>query len=254
MDTDRSLALLDSDVDRLVEVAAPALDAAVPSCEPWRVRDLLEHVALVYLHKVECMRRQAPPEPWPPDVDTDDPVGLVRDGYRALRRELTTRGPAAPSPTWYPPDQTVGFWYRRMAHETAIHRIDAELATGAVTPVDAELAVDGVDEVLVLMLAGDWSDEPVEEGDGARVVVTVDGRAWHLQLGRTKVTCAALASGADPAAEVESLAAEADLVLGGDPGALYRWVWGRGDLDPSDAVGDASLVPILRRRLAIATQ
>ena len=36
-------------------------------------------------------------------------------------------------------------------------RTDAELAIGAPTPVEADLAVGGVDEILVTMLAGDWS-------------------------------------------------------------------------------------------------
>jgi hypothetical protein len=34
------------------------------------------------------------------------------------------RKPEDPAGSWYTPDQTVGFWIRRMAHETVIHRID----------------------------------------------------------------------------------------------------------------------------------
>ena len=37
---------------------------------------------------------------------------------------------------------------RRMAHETAIHRADAESTAGPITPLDPGLAADGVDEVL----------------------------------------------------------------------------------------------------------
>ena len=54
-----------------------------------------------------------------------------------------------------------------MAHETSIHRRDVESAVGATTPVAADLAVDGIDEVLALMLAGDWSDEVVPEASGS---------------------------------------------------------------------------------------
>ena len=42
--------------------------------------------------------------------------------------------PAAPSWTWWPDDQTAGFWLRRMAQETAVHRVDVELPLGATTP------------------------------------------------------------------------------------------------------------------------
>jgi hypothetical protein len=42
-----------------------------------------------------------------------------------------------------------------MAHETAVHRWDAELAVGDTTPIDPELAADGVDEWLTVHLDTD---------------------------------------------------------------------------------------------------
>ncbi len=62
--------------------------------------------------------------------------------------ELDTRSVDDPAHTWWPPDQTAGFWLRRIAHETAIHRRDMESAAREPTPVDDELAVDGIDEAL----------------------------------------------------------------------------------------------------------
>ena len=41
-------------------------------------------------------------------------------------------------------DKTVGYIRRRQAHEALIHRLDAELTAGAVTPLDPDLAADGV--------------------------------------------------------------------------------------------------------------
>ena len=62
-------------------------------------------------------------------------IELIDDAYRQLAQEFAARDPADPSGTWYGPDQTVGFWIRRMAQETVIHRIDAELgAREQVTP------------------------------------------------------------------------------------------------------------------------
>ena len=46
-------------------------------------------------------------------------------------------------------DQTAGFWLRKMVHDGVIHRFDAELAVGLNSPVAADLAADGVTDLLV---------------------------------------------------------------------------------------------------------
>ena len=69
-----------------------------------------------------------------------------------------------------------------MAQETVIHRIDAELALGStVAPVPADLAVDGIDEVLVVFLAyasalwcEDFGDD-LAEADERPVLVSTGG-------------------------------------------------------------------------------
>ena len=130
MERDAFLAYLDADFRRLRAVAAdPA--APVPSCPEWTVDDLRRHVAMVYLHKVECMRRGGDPDTWPPDLDGEETAALLDRSYadagRRVRRAVRQRPARA---RWYGPDQTVGFWVRRMAQETVIHRVDAELAAG----------------------------------------------------------------------------------------------------------------------------
>jgi uncharacterized protein (TIGR03083 family) len=246
VEAERYLTLLEADSSRLLEAASKGLAAPVPSCPPWTVEDVLTHLARVYLHKVECMRQQRSPEPWPPDLSHREPIGLVRDSLGTLVGELRSRGPSAPSYTWYPPDQTVGFWYRRMAQETVIHRVDVELAHDCVTPVDPELAVDGVDEVLTIMLAGDWSDEPVDEAAGRSVVLTTGGRSWRVGLDRTQVEVVARPAGA--------AAPSADATVEGDPHDVLLWTWGRAPVERLAVTGDHGAVQALRRRLALATQ
>src|SRR5262249_19609333 len=139
---------------RLRQVAARDLTAQVPNCPEWTVDDLVRHVAMVYLHKIECMRQMRNPQPWPPDTSGEPALDLLDRCYTELRAEFDARGPEAPAHPWYLPEQRVGFWYGRMAHETVIHRVDAEQALGEpLAPIPDDLAVDGIDEVLVRFLS-----------------------------------------------------------------------------------------------------
>ena len=96
-----------------------------------------------------------------------------------LPEESTTRNPAAPGGTWYKPDPTVGFWFRRMAQETVIHRIDAELGAGAsIAPAPDDLAVDGIDELLKVFIAYAFSEWPE---DFTEVLKNSPGRAFLIR-------------------------------------------------------------------------
>ena len=205
------------------------------------MRDLVAHVAEVYEHKIACTALGQSPDPWPPEWPADrDPLEWLGDAHQRLLAMFAASGPTTPSATWWPPDQTVGFWARRMAQETAVHRVDGELAIRAPTPVDAELAVDGVDEILVIMLAGDWSDEPDDAATGQRVAISTGGRRWHVMLERESVTV-----GED---------GEADATLEGDPSDVLLWLWGRAPDERVTRSGDGDAIRLLRSRLVLATQ
>ena len=170
MTPDRYLELIEQDGRRLAEAAAAGdLDAAIPTCPGWDVRACVTHTASVYRHKVACIRlqrRQATPTVSSRTRLRGRARGLVHASLDALLAELRERGPEAPAYTWWPADQTVGFWFRRMAQETAVHRLDVEDGRGTPTPIDPELAVDGIDEVLELFLADDWASLDPKEWDG----------------------------------------------------------------------------------------
>lgn len=225
-------------------VAAAAPDAAVPSCPAWTVADLTEHVAEVFAHKVACIRTGAEPEPWPPAGG----VGPLDRAWAELIEELTTRPPEHHAYTWFTPDQTVGFWIRRMAHETAIHRIDAELAAGvAPGPVDPELAVDGIDEVLRVFVefsCDGWPEyfaELLAGADHRPVLIDAGSRAWRVTAGRERIAIA----DADPGEA-------ADARVTGDPGLVYRWLWGRGG--DVELLGDTALAAQLTTVMVPALQ
>jgi uncharacterized protein (TIGR03083 family) len=228
---------------RLAAVADGRLSADVPSCPGWSVRDLVSHVAEVYEHKMACTLLGVAPDPWPPEWPSDrDPIDWLTDAHERLLEMFARSEPATLSATWWPPDQTVGFWARRMAHETAVHRVDAELAAQAITPIEAELALDGVDEILRLMLAGDWSEAPEEGATGQRVTVAAGSRAWTVTLGRESIEVVAV----DPGT--------AEARLTGEPSDLDLWLWGRVPDDRLERSGDDAVIRSLRSRLALATQ
>ena len=241
MDRQRYLALIRSD-GSLLRAAARDLDAAVPTCPGWTVRDAVAHTAQVYEHKMACIAAGGTrPDPWPPSWPADrDPVEWYADAHGRLLETLSTVDPAAPSWTWWPPDQTAGFWVRRMAQETAVHRADVESASGPVTPVDADLAVDGVDEVLVRMLGGDWSDEPHPELTGT-VAVATGGRSWRVAMAPERV-------------DVAEATGDADATVGGEPSDVLLWLWGRAGDESVTFDGDFDTARRFRERLALATQ
>lgn len=237
---------LDADFARLRELAPDALADPVPECEGWSGEDVVRHLAQVYLHKAESIRTGTMPgSGWPPAWLAAWPALEGLDECHArLQAEFDSHDPSDAAATWFPEDQTVGFWIRRMAHETAVHRHDVESAAGQVTGVDALLAVDGIDEVLALMLAGDWSTEAVAEASGATVAIESAGHRWVVTLNPAEVLLrrsTAGAAGENPMA----------LVLG-EPGAVFLWLWGRSPLPGASSNAEAAAE--LRARLALATQ
>jgi uncharacterized protein (TIGR03083 family) len=239
------LTRLKSDAARLAEIGGHDLDAPVPPCPGWTVRDVVVHTGEVYSHKVACMRLPEGPQhvdDWNHGpADGEDIFDWFRERHDELVTELTSRGPAAPSYTWYDPDQSVGFWFRRMAHETAVHRADVESAFSAVTAVEGDLAVDGVDEVLDLFLAYQAEDVGPDGPGRGTVAVRTGEHIWRVTLSADDVVLSR-----EPGA--------AQAVVSGEPSELLLWLWGR---RPDTAVileGDSDLLAGFRARLKVVTQ
>jgi len=249
---DRYLELVESDTTRMSALARRDLEADVPTCPGWAVRDLVLHTAQVFQHKVACTRlgvMPKEPEEWPPPPPRGDPVDHLDACLAELLEVLREHGPDAPSATWWPDDQSVGFWYRRMAHEAAVHRVDAEAAFGEITPIAPDLAVDGVDELLQLFLGGDWSDQATDDWRGVdpnagagRVTEVIAGEhSWRVTLEPDRV-------------DVVEGPGEAAATIGGDPSDVMLWLWRRGADELVEVAGDTDAVTALHDRLLLATQ
>jgi len=232
---------------RLLRAAIAAADPqdAVPSCPDWTATRLAQHVAQTYLHKVECIRNGAFPEDWPPSDLNPDPVGLLDESFAALTAVFDEHRPTDPAATWHRPDQTVGFWIRRMCLETVVHRVDAEQVAGLeLAPIPADIALDGVDEFLELFigyLSEDWPEH------------FADSRSWSVEARPAGVSVrpALAVAGigtvqpAVPPVAVPSVAGptgEGATLVEGEPDELLLWLWGRTGDRSVHREGDAALL------------
>nr|WP_242384297.1 maleylpyruvate isomerase N-terminal domain-containing protein [Thermobispora bispora] len=152
MDIAGYLGELDRSGRRLAEAAKEAgLGAPVPTCPGWLIRDLLRHTGGVHRWATAFVSTGRA-EPYGPDerrgfftAPPDD--GLLDwylESHAELVRTLKDADPDLECWAFLPAPSPLAFWARRQAHETAIHRVDAELAAGhAITPFDPAFAADG---------------------------------------------------------------------------------------------------------------
>ncbi|NUT53714.1 MAG: maleylpyruvate isomerase family protein, partial [Saccharothrix sp.] len=163
-------------------------DAPVPTCPGWSVRDLVDHVGLTHSWALRALHT-------PPDGDRPRPEerpadwDALLDWWDKRFAELadTLAGTLSNTPAWsFIGPKTYAFWSRRQAHETAIHRLDAEHARhGATVPsllYDVEFAADGVDEFLTWMLARSAQREPIALSGRLLFHAADAGRAWEVRF------------------------------------------------------------------------
>lgn len=237
------LAQLASDGAAL-RAAAVDLDKPVPTCPGWTVRDAVEHTAVVYAHKSTVIEGglSAPPSDWPPEFAYDDVRDFYDEQLHRVIEALRTRDPATSVWTWYEPEQTVGFWVRRMMQETVVHRADVESASGPPARIDDEVAVDGIDEFIERMLCDDTEAYAEAPGIGQRVVIAAGPSVWTVTLG------------GDAATFVRADTPDADARLEGEPGAVLLALWNRLPYDAINTSGDAAALVAIRAAAVATTQ
>ncbi|HZD79264.1 MAG TPA: maleylpyruvate isomerase N-terminal domain-containing protein [Actinomycetota bacterium] len=187
--------------------AQMGLDLPVPSCPGWSVAELTWHLGRVHRHWEERVRLRLQEQAGLTEVERPPHRELVpwfRDGLERLSQALRGADPGERIWTWAR-QQDVGFVRRRMAQETVVHRVDAQLAAGSFEPIEPVLAADGVDEFLDVMLGED--EERLREGtetihlhatdiEAEWLVEVADGRLTNRhEHGRGEAAARASASG-----------------------------------------------------------
>ncbi len=239
--------------ERLAGAAERAgLDTPVPTCAPWLVKDLLRHTG--YIHRWAARHITERPGQildGPPEAEIlrggAEDAGLLawfRAGHGALTETLATADPAVECATFMAAPSPLAFWARRQAHETAIHRADAESAAGVTPGYQAGFAADGIDE-LIMGFGRRRKYQPGSTADGARLrVLAADtGDAWSIEAHEGRLqprrtdnpnsgpddpegagcTVSGPASGVYLFLWNRADAAQADVTVAGDPALLASW-------------------------------
>lgn len=233
-----------SDFDLFVAAAHKDRAAHVPTCPEWDVAGLCDHLARVYQGRTHAIVHASflDRDQFETRSDEVDPITWVQRWYVDLDRALRGRADDATTVTFMPGVTAVRFWRRRMALETIVHRTDAELAVGQVSPMDDALSADGVDELL-------WFNSVMDDGESdgnaatSAVELTDGARSWRVALSETSID---VGSSASPDATVRGSAPALLLALSGrDLEGIGARRFG---VEPLAIEGDASAYERLRTR------
>ncbi|HKC27338.1 MAG TPA: maleylpyruvate isomerase family mycothiol-dependent enzyme [Jatrophihabitans sp.] len=206
-------------------------DAQVPAME-WTVRELVTHVGGVHRWAADIVTSArdagdtAAGEAVGSGPGDDELAEWFENGHAALVETLRSAPDDLTCFTFLPAESPRQFWARRQAHETAIHRVDAQGAAGMdITPASPAFAQDGIGEIL--------NGFARRRANAIAVAATLgldaaDGPSWLVRFGGERIE----------SEQTEDLVGT-DVTLRGLSSDLYYWLWNR----PSAAVidGDGSV-------------
>lgn len=237
------ITIVGQEVRLLTEAAGQSgLDIKIPTCPGWDMRELLRHLSEIHLwaaahvaqpHDQPSIDDVAELTAFWPDLavfwpDDSNLINWYLDTNTNLINALESAPPNVESFTFLPAPSPLAMGARRKAHETAIHRFDAENAADITTEFDPTFAADGIDELLAAF-APRADDFPIESTKTMVVHATDTNNSWHVTLVPNGITT----SRED---------GPADVTLTGDAHNLYLAVWNRGDDSNVTITGDHGLL------------
>ncbi len=220
------------------------LDAAVPPCPPWLVQDLLRHTG--YVHRWAARHITERPgqvidglpeaEILHGGAADSDLLAWFRAGHAALVETLAGADPALECATFMAAPSALAFWARRQAHETAIHRADAESAAGTTPEYPAEFAADGIDELIMGFGRRRKYQPPAGAAGGRLHVVAADtGDAWSIDAHEGRM---------QPRRDTGNAGDDAGCSVSGAASGVYLYLWNRLDAERAGVTvtGNADLL------------
>jgi uncharacterized protein (TIGR03083 family) len=241
-----AIGLLRAEIRRTAELTANLkADTPVPTCPGWTAADLVHHVTLLHgwvgrmvaTLAPERLRREQS------DVRLPDwpvvPAWFTLSGMR-LADILAEADPNAPMYSWTP-DRRVGFWIRRLLHETTVHRTDLEAALGEESRIEPAVASDAIDELLEILpsaaafrpsiddLHGDGETIHLHatDTDGADVpgewLITLEPHGYRWSHSHVKGAVAVRAPLSDLALFMYGRLRAQDVTVVGDTALLAHW-------------------------------
>jgi uncharacterized protein (TIGR03083 family) len=251
MRIDEHVAHIRAEGDRLVDLVTKGdPGTTTPTCPDWTLGELARHVGRVHRWAATVVRERIDHEPspaeeesWWGEMPTDaDLSGWLRDGVDGLVTSLSTAPRDLACWSFLPAPSPLAFWARRQAHEITIHRVDAELAVeGDIgPPVPIEVAVDGVDEILLAFYGR--RNRVCSAQPRTLVLSATDADvAWVVRFGREGARSVRTNGGA-------ATAEPADAVAAAPARGLYLALWNRGRLA---ATGDPEVAELWHRQAHI---
>jgi len=218
-------------------VARGDLDATVPTCPDWTLRELAHHLGRTH-HWASAYVEQPRPEPLSTEEEQaawgEMPADSeLVDWYRGANARLVAALRAAPADlacwSFLPASSPLAFWARRQAHETAIHRADAQGCSGPVDPVPADFAVDGIDELLMCFY--NRRSRRLRSDEPRTLAVRTGPTSWLVHIG-------------PDGPRTERGDGPADCAVQGEASHLYFALWNRAKLTDFVVSGDLAVIDL----------
>jgi uncharacterized protein (TIGR03083 family) len=232
--------IVDREGAALGDAAELDLTAPVPAAPGWDATQLLRHMGMIHARTSVILRTgtlERPSRsngllPQPPD---DGVLEWYRTTVTELVVDLRALGdPDRPVYSFAPGHQRAGFWPRRMAQETTVHRVDAEQAARRpVGSIDPGFAVDGIDEVFTVFVPALGAGRSPGDGRTVHLHATDAEGEWLIHFEHGDVVA-------------ETGHAKGDAAVRGPAADLLLWLWGRRPLDGLEVHGDRDAAEQLR--------
>jgi uncharacterized protein (TIGR03083 family) len=232
--------------EAMAAAAEGHLDHEIPSLEGWTVAHVIDHTGsgdqwvtgiLGGLSGRESLERvEAGPS-------GDALLPWFRDQEAALQAALAAIPEGATGWTLQGRDRPLTFWRRRRAQENAVHRWDVESAGASPSPIDAELAIDGVDEMFEVFVPRMPAEKLAGEGQTLHLHATDPGLAegageWLITMGPDGMTW-------------EHGHAKGDVAARAPASDLLLFLWGRVPPSRLEVFGDAALLDLWQATVRI---